>query len=73
MGSSDYPQQPELLPSPTPHLSFARQSVRLPARVRAAELLRERRSSVEIVQLLGVSLSSVKRWKKAWLASPTSD
>jgi transposase len=36
-------------------------------RLRAAELLRERRSSAEIVQLLGVSLSSIKRWKKAWL------
>jgi transposase len=37
-------------------------------RLRAAELFRERKSSAEIVQLLGVSLSSVKRWKKAWVA-----
>ena len=35
-------------------------------RLRAAELLRERRSSADVAHALGVSLSSVKRWRKAW-------
>jgi transposase len=35
-------------------------------RFRAAELLRERRSSAEIAHVLGVSVSSVKRWRVAW-------
>ena len=35
-------------------------------RRRAAKLFQERKPLAEIVQLVGVSLSSVKRWKRAW-------
>ena len=36
-------------------------------RRRAAEFFRERKPLAEIAQLVGASLSSVKRWKRAWL------
>lgn len=36
-------------------------------RLRAAELLRERKPLTEIARLVGASLSSVKRWKRAWV------
>jgi len=35
-------------------------------RRRAAEFFQERKSLREIARLLGVSLTSVKRWKRAW-------
>lgn len=41
-------------------------------RLRAAELLRERRSSADVAHALGVSLSSVKRWRKAWESGGTA-
>jgi transposase len=37
-------------------------------RLRAAELLAERRSLSEVARLVGASLSSVKRWKRALIA-----
>lgn len=36
-------------------------------RLRAAELLRERKPLSEIARLVGASHSSVKRWKRAWV------
>src|SRR5436190_8238405 len=35
-------------------------------RRRAAEFFQERKPLAEIVRLVGASLSSVKRWKRAW-------
>ena len=35
-------------------------------RRRAAEFFQKRKSPAEIAQLVGASLSSVKRWKRAW-------